>query len=251
MTEPSAKRHAEYKVGGPAGPAGERGRRRRRTPAIDALKKFKGKHPDSWQIGSALQLLGRLQLDTKDYAGARETLRELAQANVAEDVKQEAQLQVIQVPIRARQDRRGRASGSTSFIKTLPKESKHAVEARVVQAELLIAAKKYDEAIKLLRQVNKETTDRRPQGGRRTTRWACASSSARTQGGPLGVPLGGRGLQPGQDTSTPRRSITCGRSSSKLGDAERPQECREMLLSDRAFAGSEWRSRAQKEIKAQ
>jgi len=37
----------------------------------------------------------------------------------------------------------------------------------------------------------------------------------------------------------------------QLGDAERGQECREMLLNDRTFAGTEWRARAQKESKTQ
>ena len=36
----------------------------------------------------------------------------------------------------------------------------------------------------------------------------------------------------------------------ELGEPERAQECREQLLNDRAFTGSEWRARAQKEAKA-
>src|SRR5262245_10834248 len=100
IQEPFGKRHAEYKAAVLlARQLSEEGKAA--DPAITALKAFKSKNADSWQIGSALQLLGRLQLDAKDFEGAKATYIELSQASVPDDLRQEAQLQVIHVSIRA------------------------------------------------------------------------------------------------------------------------------------------------------
>jgi tetratricopeptide (TPR) repeat protein len=246
VKEAAAKRHAEYKAAALlARQASEEGGAA--EPAIEALKKYKSKHPDSWQIGAALQLLGRLQLDAKDFDAATQTYADLAQANVPEDAKQDAQLQVIQVAARA-----GRSAEASKqlddFIKLLPKDSRHIARARVVQAELMLTAKQTDEAIKLLRQVVKETSDRSLK--------AVAYNA-------LGVSLYERDDYKGarweflwvdveynQNKQEHAKALYyLSHIFEKLGDAERSQECRELLLSDRAFAGSEWRSRAQKELK--
>jgi uncharacterized protein HemY len=134
------------------------------------------------------------------------------------------------------------------FIKLLPKDSRHIARARVVQAELMLTAKQTDEAIKLLRQVVKETSDRSLK--------AVAYNA-------LGVSLYERDDYKGarweflwvdveynQNKQEHAKALYyLSHIFEKLGDAERSQECRELLLSDRAFAGSEWRSRAQKELK--
>lgn len=248
VNEPAAKRHAEFKI------AALTARQALEDeapvePALDLLQKYKAKHPDSWQIGSALQTLARLQVQSKDFAAAAATLDELAKANVPEDLKQEAQLQMIQVNLKA-----GKTAEAeqmlNSVLKVLPKDSKHAARARVVQAEMLMAAKKTEEAVKLLRQVVKETDSRDLK--------ALAYNA-------LGESLYNRDdlkaarweflwvdVVYNQDKGEHAKALYyLSRIFDRLGDPEKAQECRELLLSERAFAGTEWRARAQKEVGAQ
>lgn len=244
VTEAPAKRHAEFKVAALLArqvleddqPA---------EPAMDALTKFKAKHPDSWQLGATLQLLGKLQLDAKDYEGARETYGELSQAPVPADVKQDAQLQAIHVAMKA-----GKTAEAeqllNKFVAALPKDSKHAQRARVVQAELLVANKKIDEAMKMLRQVTKETADRNLKALAYNTLGVCLFDRQDYKGARwefLWVDV-----IYNQDKAEHAKALYyLSKIFEELGDAERAQECREILLNDRAFAGSEWRTRAQKE----
>ncbi len=248
IKQPLAKRHAEYKVGALlARQAAEDGKPV--EPAIEALKKFKSKHPDSWQIGPCLQLLGRLQLEKGDYAGAQETFAELAQANVPDDIKQEAQLQGIQVSIRA--GKAGEAQQALDgFMKSLPKDSKFAVKARVAQGELQLHAKNYDEALKILNQAGKETTDKALKALIYNAKGICLVErdppdykGARWEFLWVDVVYN-------QDPKEHAKALYyLSKVFEQLGDAEKAQECREQLLNDRAFAGSEWRAKAQKEAK--
>jgi tetratricopeptide (TPR) repeat protein len=242
--EAPAKRHAEFKIaallarqaledGEPAG------------PALDALKKFKAKHADSWQLGATLQLLGKLQLDAKDYAGARETYGELSQAPVPADVKQDAQLQTIHVALKAGETAQAEQL-LNKLLASLPKDSKHAQRARVVQAELLVANKKIDEGMKILRQVTKETTDRNLKALAYNTLGVCLFDRQDYKGARwefLWVDV----IYNQDKTEHAKALYYLAKIFGELGDAERAQECREILLGDRAFAGSEWRTRAQKE----
>jgi TolA-binding protein len=248
IVEPFAKRHAEYKAAALlARQAAEDGAPV--EPAIAALKKFKDKNGDSWQIGACLQLLGRLQLEQRDYPGAKETYAELAQANVPDDVKQDAQLQVIHVDIRSGKAAEAQ-SGLDGLLKTLPKGSKHAVKARVAQAELLMAAKKQDDATKLLQQVAKETNDKSLKAVIHNALGVCLFDKEDFKGARwefLWVDV-----TYNQDKNEHAKALYyLWKIFDQLGDAERGQECREMLLNDRAFAGTEWRARAQKESKTQ
>jgi tetratricopeptide (TPR) repeat protein len=218
-------------------------------PAITALKAFKSKNADSWQIGSALQLLGRLQLDAKDYDGAKATYVELSQASVLDDLKQEAQLQVIYVSIRAGKTAEAQ-SALTAALQSFPKESKHAVKARVLQAELQLVAKKYDEATKLLRQVTKDTTDKELKALAYNSLGVCLFEQQDYKGARwefLWVDV-----VYNQDKNEHAKALYyLWKVFGELGDAEKSQDCREQLLNERAFAGTEWRAKAQKESKGQ
>jgi tetratricopeptide (TPR) repeat protein len=244
VAEAPAKRHAEFKIAALfARQALEDGEPT--EPAVEALKKFKAKHPDSWQLGATLQLLGKLQLDAKDYQGARDTYAELSQAPVPADVKQDAQLQVVQVKLKAGETAEAEQL-LNKLIAALPKDSKHAQRARVVQAELLVANKKVDEGMKILRQVTKETADRNLKALAYNTLGACLFDRQDYKGARwefLWVDV-----IYNQDKNEHAKALYyLSKIFAELGDAERAQECREILLHDRAFAGSDWRTRAQKE----
>lgn len=247
VTEAFAKRHSEYKV---AVLLARQAEFEGKAPdaAIDALKKYKSKHADSWQIVPCLQLLGRLQLDQKDFDGARETYSELANANVPDDAKQEAQLLVIQVSIRAGKSAEAK-SALEAFVKSLPEKSKYAVRAKVTQSELQMAAKDYDGAMKILTQAAKETTDRDLKAIIYNAKGVCLFEkqdykAARWEF--LWVDVAYNQLK----AEHAKALYYLAKCFDEMNDQEKAQECRELLLHDRAFANSEWRARAQKETKA-
>lgn len=247
VEQPFAKRHCEYKIAVLlARQAAEDGAEA--APAIDALKKFKSKHADSWQIGACLQLLGRMQLDAKDFDGAKVTFGELAQANVPDDVKQEAQLQVIKVSIREGKMPEAKSALDT-FIKNTPAGGKHAVKARVVQGELQVFAKDYDGALKILTQAAKETSDRELKALIYNAKGVCLFEKTDFKAARwefLWVDV----VYNQSKNEHAKALYYLAKVFDQLGDPEKSQECREQLLNDRAFAGSEWRARAQKESKA-
>jgi predicted negative regulator of RcsB-dependent stress response len=247
VQEPFAKRHSEYKV---AVLLARQAEFEGKAPdaAIDALKKYKSKNADSWQIVPCLQLLGRLQLDQRDFDGARETYGELVGANVPDDVKQEAQLLVIQVSIRAGKSAEAK-SALDAFVKSLPEKSKYAVRARVIQAELQIAAKDYDGAMKMLTQAAKETADRELKAIIYNAKGVCLFEkqdykAARWEF--LWVDVAYNHSK----AEHAKALYYLARCFDELNDQEKAQECRELLLGDRGFANSEWRARAQKETKS-
>ncbi len=113
VKEKAAKRHLEYKIAVlTARQALDQNADL--EPAIKRLSAFKVRHPNSWQFTACLELLGRLQVDAKQYQEAEETYLDLAQADVPEDTKQEAELWAAQVGDQGRQA----SSGAREAAKT-------------------------------------------------------------------------------------------------------------------------------------
>ena len=129
------------------------------TLAMGALKAFKEKHPNSWQISQCLQKLAELQISEKKLTDAEKTYTELAAAPVADDVKQEAGFLSARLSMDSGKFDAAQKKFEALAAK-LPKNSPIAVRAIVAQAECLGLAKKTDEANKLLRQMLKESTDK-------------------------------------------------------------------------------------------
>ena len=214
-------------------------------PAIKRLSAFKARHPNSWQLTACLELLGRLQVDAKQYQDAEETYLELAQADVPEDTKQEAQLWAAQVGIKAGKNQAALAKLQKLEAK-LPKDSKYRGRAKIAEADCLLAAKKDAEAVALLRQVIKETSDKTLKAQAYNT---------------LGVSyFNGEYLKEArwdflwvnvvynQDRAEHAKSLYyLWKIFDKLDEKDRAQECRDALIADRAFVGLEWQRLAQKE----
>jgi tetratricopeptide (TPR) repeat protein len=214
-------------------------------PAIKRLSDFKTRHPDSWQITACLQLLGRLLTDTKQYAEAEQAYLTLAEANVPVDTKQEAKLMAAQVSARA-----GKHAEALKKLQALsaelPKDSKYQGRAKIAQAECLLASQKNAEAVAMLRQVTKETADKNLK--------AIAYNT-------LGLSYyNGEQLKEArweflwvdvvynQDKAEHAKALYyLSKIFDKLDEKERAQECRDTLISDRAFAGMEWQRLALKE----
>jgi tetratricopeptide (TPR) repeat protein len=244
VKEAPAKRHLEYKVAVlTARQAADDNADL--EPAIKRLRDFKTKHAQGWQIGACLQLLGRLQTESKQYADAEETYRELAQADVLGDVRQEAELLAAQVSAKA-----GKHEVALKKLQALeaklPKDSKYRGLAKVAQAECLAASKKDAAAVALLRQVAADTTDKNLK--------AVAHNA-------LGLVYFNQkqfkealweflwvDVVYNQDKAEHAKALYyLVKVFDELEERERAQECREALISDRAFAGMEWQRQALKE----
>lgn len=215
------------------------------TEAIAQLTKFKTSHLDGWQITAALHLLGRLQRDAGQFADAEATFRDLAQANVGEDTKLEALLMEAQVTLRSGKPELAQKKLDT-LLGSLAKDSRHAMRAKVIQGECLLAAKKVDDGTKLLRQVIKDSTDK----GIKALAYNAIGESlykadkqkeARWEFLWVDVVYN-------QDKAEHARALFyLIKIFGNLGEMDRAQECRETLLNDRQFNGLEFQRRAQRE----
>lgn len=215
--------------------------------AIAALKNFTKKHPGGWQIGAATETLGRLQVEAKDYEGAEETYKALAALDdVPEEMKKDAELAAVQVKIRAGKHAEAKAL-LQAMQKTLPKGSKFAARARVAEAECLVEEKKLDEAVKLVREVIKDSTDREVKAVGHNTLGYCYYKQ--------GQPKEARweflwvDVEYNQDRNQHAKALYyLWRIFGELGEAERAQGCREALLSPQ-FAGLDYQRQARKDAK--
>jgi TolA-binding protein len=146
--------------------------------AIEKLKAFRDKYPDGWQITTCIHLLGKLQIDTGDYAGAEETYRALTKIEVPEEVKHEGELLAARVRLEAPDTSKITAAQFDQMSKTLGalagklgKDSRNGIRARISQAECrahlgeLEADEKkkntfFDQAEKELRSIVDQTKDK-------------------------------------------------------------------------------------------
>ena len=207
-------------------------------PAIAKLKDFKTKHAKSWQIAKALGLLGDLLLAQKQYAEAEQAYNELAQAEVADATREDAELRAAQVSLRA-----GKHAEAQSKLQVLiakfPKGSTSAVRARIAQAECLSAARKTEEARKLLNQVLNDTKDRSLKAAAYNAlgeSFVQAKMFKEARWEFLWVDV-----VYNQDKAEHAKALYyLWFVFEQLNEPERAQECRETLLNDRQFAGSEY-----------
>jgi len=234
---PPPQRHLEYKIAYLMGIQAQEGAG---TPeaAIARLIDFKNKHPDSWQLLSALKLLAALQIAKGQFADAETTYRDLAKANVADDVKLEAELGAAHVNLRGKKI--AAAQGILSgLLAKLPKDSPFATRVRVAQAECLAAEKKGPEARKILGDVITKTRDPALK--------AVAYNTLGQSYFDAGMHKEARweflwvDVVYNQDRNEHAKALYyLMRVFEQLNENERAQECRDTLLNDRQFQGLEY-----------
>jgi hypothetical protein len=130
--------------------------------AFDDLKRFveSKENLSGWQSGRALIMLGRLQVELKEYAEAEKTYRTLAEMGVADDLRNEARVLAEEVPRFARKAPEALAR-LQKFLDQLPKEGSARAGAQIAYAECLAADKRQGEAVALLKKVIAEAKDNR------------------------------------------------------------------------------------------
>jgi TolA-binding protein len=242
----SAARHLQFKIaflagllaqenGGPA------------DLAIERLKEFKSRYPNSWQIIRCLRLLADLLMSQKRFDEAEQTYKELTGLNVPDEVKHEAELSAAMVSLRAGQHDRA-LKKLNELAARLPKNSRFATRARIAEAECLVAAKKLDEARKSLKTIIDDAKDKDVKaaaynalglsyfkaGQLKEARWEF-----------LWVDV-----VYNQDRAEHARALYyLMLTFEQLGEAQRALQCRELLANNRRFNGLEYQRWAREKKK--
>ncbi len=121
--------------------------------ALASLDAFLKAHPNSRQVGPALENVVRLSLQKGDTARAEAALGELT----SKVPSAAPRTQVLRARLLARQDKHDQAiSALDQIIAAAPKGSAQAREAKLAKAEGLVGAKKYAEAEQVVRDVIQE-----------------------------------------------------------------------------------------------
>jgi tetratricopeptide (TPR) repeat protein len=253
----NAKRHVEFKI------AMLRVRQAQEDgeapdKAIARLKDFTKKNPTGWQINTAYQTLGRMQIDTGDFAGAEDTYTKLAKLDaLSDEARMDAKMLAIQAKIQG--GKYADAKGDVLELqKELPKGSRFHARARVAEAECLVAETKgkdeatkgklFEQAIDLVKGVIKDSSDKYVKAVGHNTLGYCYLE----QGKPKDAMWEFLWVDVvyNQDRLQHAKALFhLWELFRKDGDAPRAQECREALMAPQ-FAGTEYQKQVQKEAAA-
>jgi tetratricopeptide (TPR) repeat protein len=259
-TEKYAKRHVEYKI------AMLRVRQAMEDnepaeKAIVKLKDFTKKHPGGWQITSAYQTLGRLQVDAGKFEDAEDTYAKMAQLQgLPEETRLDARMLAIQAKLQGGKYDDARAD-IKELEKEMPKGSRFHARARVAEAECLVAETKkfpkedarrvklFDDAVQLVKNVINESNDKVVKAVGHNTLGYCYLE----QGNPKDAMWEFLWVDVvyNQDRIQHAKALYhLWDLFTKDGDAPRAQECREALMAPQ-FVGLEYQKMVQKESKGQ
>jgi tetratricopeptide (TPR) repeat protein len=247
-----AQTHLQYKVAALLYEQGtEEGKEAARQQAAAKLKEFKARHKQAWQLARVLRMLAQLQLDEKKYGEAEQTYRELARADVAPDVRQDAEVRAILVMMN-QEGKRDEARKALEGLKTsLPAGSPPQLRARLALAESLGMtrdAKDLARAKDEVKAVLDATKDRALRGLAYNTMGYCYYLNDQWQEARwefLWVDV-----VYNQDPREHARALYyLADIFARLGEGERARECRE-LLRGAQFSGTDYQRRLLQESKS-
>ncbi|MBX9680850.1 MAG: hypothetical protein K2X38_18995 [Gemmataceae bacterium] len=243
VTDKLIKRHLEYKaVALRARQASEDGLAP--EAAVKQLVAYAGKNSSAWQSVQALKTAARIAQDLGDFPQTEAIYLQLAEMDLSPDLKLDYELQSALVSVQS-----GKFDAAMKKLKALetkmPKGSRQAVRAQVAQAECLANAKKIDEAIAMVKPILKDVTDKAGKAAAYNTLGYCYFQKedfkqARWEFLWVDVVYN-------QDRKEHAKALYyLTQTFEKMNEPEKAQECREALLGDKAFAGTEWVRKLQK-----
>jgi tetratricopeptide (TPR) repeat protein len=213
--------------------------------AVAELQRFRAEFPSGWQIVHVMPLIAQAQMDAGDFKGAAATFDDMAQMDaLPADVKSNAELMIVQVAVRANDI--PLAQKKLAVLETKYKGNpKFASRVLMSKAEVLVGLKQNDDAIKLLNQVIKENNDKETKAIAHNTLGECLFKATKYNEALWEFIWVDTVFN--QDRSQHAKALYyLWKTFEQLNNAERAQECREMLLSA-PFNGTDWQLRAQKE----
>jgi hypothetical protein len=120
-------------------------------PAIKALNAFLKDHSEGWQIGQAGQLLGKLQENNGDFAGAQKTYETMAKnADLPKEMRLDFEMLEVRGLLRTSKHAQAEEKLKKMAV-SLGANDPNAVKLQVYQVECQVAAKKYEGAEAKLR----------------------------------------------------------------------------------------------------
>jgi hypothetical protein len=216
-------------------------------PAIKALNAFLKDHSDGWQIGQAGQILGRLQENNGDFAGAQKTYETMAKnADLPKEMRLDFEMLEVRGLLRVNKHAQAEEKLKKMAV-SLPANDPNAVKLQVYLAECQVVAKKYEGAEAKLKAVLAGDADPMVK--------ALAANTLGDYYRETGKPEDAFwqylwvDVVYNQDKHEQAKALYY---LSKLfdqvkGDAARAVACRERLLKDKEFTGLEFQKLAAKE----
>jgi tetratricopeptide (TPR) repeat protein len=216
-----------------------------RTVAVAKLKEFKTTYSDCWQLGLALQTLARLQIEQKSYDDAEETLTALAAAPVSVALRQEAELSVAQMAMKAGKLEVARKR-LEAVAQKLPPGTPAAQKAYLAQAECLAGLKQLPAARQIVDRILPEAKDESVKAVAYNTLGYCYLKGDQLKDACwafLWVDV-----VYNQDKAEHAKALYyLHQVFARLNQGDRARECLEALVNDRQFVGLDFQKKAQEE----
>jgi len=216
--------------------------------ALARLQAFKTAHPSCWHLVHVMPAIAETQLNAKDYKAAEATFQEMAEMEALPAVvRLDAELEIVDVNMKA-----GNVEKAQKKLDELTQRAgkNPAILPRVnmARAEILVGQKKTDEAVVLLKQIVKNSTDKQVKAMAHNTLGESYFKTNRYSDAVWEFLWVDAVFN--QDRSQHARALYyLWKTFEQLNNAERAQECREMLLNDRVFTGTEYQRKAAAEVK--
>ncbi len=211
-------------------------------PAIAELKAFIEKYDSSWQFPRAALTLARFQMEKNDVLGAEKTYEKISKAEVAPELKQEAELQTALIGAKT-----GKHAAALKKLKDLLSSSKlpashpNMIRAQVAVAECMVKLDQTDAAIGMLQKMIVAAPEKNVavKAAAHNALGVCyvekkAWEEARWEFLWVDVVFN---QDPGEHA---KALYYLNKVFLELKEAERAQQCREMLLNDKTFSGQEY-----------
>jgi tetratricopeptide (TPR) repeat protein len=213
--------------------------------AVTKLQAFKTSFPTSWQINQVMPLIAQTQMDSKDWAEAAKTFQEMSEMDAfAADVRREAELMVVTVAVRAK-DLDLANKRLDALAKKAGKDPVFVSRIEMARAEVMIGGNKIKEAIPLLQGVIKSNNDKQTKALAHNALGECYYKAERYNEA-LWEFLWVDAVFNQDRNQHAKALFYLWKTFEKLNNAERAQECRETLITERQFIGSEYQREALK-----
>jgi tetratricopeptide (TPR) repeat protein len=216
--------------------------------AIKKLQDFGRNFENSWQINIVMPAIAQAQIDAKDYKEAAKTYQEMADmAALSAEVRRDAELKVVEVSIKS-----GNIEQANKKLDALEKKAGKnlalASRVKMTRAEVLIGQKEFDKAIPLLQEVVKTSSDKQTKALAHNHLGECLFKAGKYNEA-LWEFLWVDAVF-NQDRNQHAKALYyLWKTFDQLNNAERAQECRETLIGDRQFTGTEYQRLALAQVK--
>jgi tetratricopeptide (TPR) repeat protein len=213
--------------------------------AIVRLSDFVKSNPQSWEVVRSLKMLAKLHQSMKDHTGAKAAFEQLSKLDVPDEVKQDAQLQVALADVHLGQFAAAEPK-LAALLKTMPKDSAVYSRTLLAQAECLLATNKNDEAMVILKKTVKDSPDKALKAVAHNTLGVSLYNAEKYKEARwefLWVDV----VYNTDKAEHAKALYYLTQTLEKLGETPKADECRDQLLNDKTFAGTDFQRKMQKD----